>query len=317
MNNSNTNKTTSLTNKKFYPYPARKPKFSKSDFKPNQAQIAKGEYNQPMNRDARISASTSSHSVQTPGKDSRFLGSGPLDLHTEQLFLYLLEMKYLTLEQIIRKFPEIANLHGGKHDEQNLKTLSEKDRQFTLVARAIKELCVQGFLKTKDPILNDQSLILATEKSYETLKKENPNKDIPQPTVKYFPWSVNHDLLLNTLRIRFEEFKFLSRWVSEKTLDEIPFIKQTFQKLPDAVCRKKDEKGYFLELEISKKSSKEYEARIAEYKKILEKDEIKNSGIEGVVFVCTDPKVQELIRSLLPQSKKFSSLPIQRYLKDF
>ena len=280
MNNSSTSKTPSITNKKFYPYPERKQVFKNS--------VASSA---PQQKEATEVELT--------------------------LFHYLLEMKFLNTKQIIRKFPKLADLPANHTDQAKLDLMNPEDELFTLITRQIKDLCMRGYLKCSDPVITDTSLIHPTSKSYETLKAKYKDKDIPQIPVRHFPFGVNHDLILNDLRIKFEELNFLNRWVSEKTMEEIPFIHQTFQKLPDAICKKKNDKSYFLELENSKKSGKRYEERIQEFKSILAKKEIVESGIEGVVFICTDIETEELIRNLLPRSRQFSCIPIQKYLKDF
>ncbi len=280
MNNSNTNKTPSITNKKFYPYPERKQVFK--------------------------------NSVANSAQQQREVTEVELSL-----FHYLLEMKFLSTKQIIRKFPKLADLQTNHSDQAKLDLMNPEDQQFTLITRQIKDLCLRGYLKCSDPVLTDQSLILATTKSYETLKSKNPGKDIPQVVARHFHFGEKHDSILNDLRIRFEELNLLNRWVSEKAMEEIPFIHQTFQKLPDAICKKKNNKSYFLEFENSKKSKKEYVARIHEFEKVLTKKEITEAGIEGVIFFCSSKEVEEVVSSLLPQSRQFSCIPITNYLKDF
>jgi hypothetical protein len=209
-----------------------------------------------------------------------------------QLLKYTLEMKFISLGQAQRKF------------------LSQ-DKDIRL-----NELLKEGFLKCSDEAIGEASLLVTTQKTYDLLKAEAPDKGLALPVKRIFQPAVNHDLKLVELRMRFEGLNFIEKWFSEQMLEAVPLMKRTFQDLPDAVCRKKNQKSYFLELEISKKGPKAYEERISEYAKVLELPEILEAGIEGVIFLCTNPEVEELIRSKLPKSKTMSALPYDRYFKD-
>jgi hypothetical protein len=208
------------------------------------------------------------------------------------LLLYLLQMKFMTMDQIDRKFFKSQSM-----------------------AQNFRSLLAHGFLKTKSEELSSESLIVPTEKAYEILKLENPEKEVPQALKRVFEPAVNHDLKLVELRMRFEELNFIKKWHSEKSLAEVPLMNRLFQDLPDAICKKPNDKGYFLELEISKKSPKVYEERIAHYIKVLESREMQEQGIEGVIFLCAKEEVCKIIKDKIPKSKAFSVLMLDRYLK--
>ena len=208
----------------------------------------------------------------------------PKDLEILQM---VLEMGYMNVRQVTKKFFGLSSFVTGK-----------------AATYTIKKLISNELLKTKDAEVSYESLLLATPKAHAILTEKFPDKKIPQIQKNIFQPRVKHDLLLNDLRIRFEELGFLNKWVSEKAIEEIPFFKRQFQDLPDAICKKRNDKGYFLELEVSMKSSKVYSERIQEYLKALDLEEIKDSEIEGAVFFCTDEKVRDKIKEQIPEGAK-------------
>lgn len=220
----------------------------------------------------------------------------PKDLEILQM---ILEMRYLNLRQITKRFFGIPSF------------VTEKE-----VLLTVKKLQSLELIKTKDTELVDESLFTATPKAYELVLKENPDKKVPKVQKSIFQPRVRHDMLLNDLRIRFEELVFLNKWISETAMEEIPFFKKAFIDLPDAVCKKRNDKGYFLELEVSMKSTKVYAERIQEYLKILALEEIQDAEIEGAVFFCTDEKVRDKIREQIPEGvKNISALLYSNYFK--
>lgn len=220
----------------------------------------------------------------------------PKDLEILQV---VLEMGYLNLKQVTKRFFGIPSM------------LTEKAAIYT-----VKKLLTQGYLKTKDQEISERTLLTSTQKAQELIAQTYPDKKVPQYQKSIFQPRVNHDLLLNDLRFRFEELGFLNKWVSEKMLKEIPFLSRQFQDLPDAVCKKKNDKGYFLELEVSMKSPKVYRDRIEEYLKILSLEEIEEAEIEGAVFFCTDEKVRDKIKEQIPENaKNISVLLYSNYFK--
>lgn len=209
------------------------------------------------------------------------------------ILCYVLEMRYLSFEQVQRKF------------------------SFKGVEEAVRELIKADYLKCKDEVLVFESLLRATSKAQELLQRLYPDKKIPQAEKNIFMPRVKHDLLLNDLRIRFEELGFIKKWVSEGQLKELPVFLRAFTELPDAVCVKKNEKSYFLELEVSQKASKQYRERIAEYLKVLEKEEIRKAHIEGVIFFCYYEEVRDKIKSEIPEGARgISVLLYKNYFKE-
>lgn len=205
---------------------------------------------------------------------------------------YILEMRYMSFEQLTLKFP-LANLK-----------------------EVLSNLIKQELLATKAEVLEKDSLIKATAKAQETIKTMYPNKKVPEYLKSIFQPRIKHDLLLNDLRIRFEELKFIKKWVSEAQLKELPVFLRAFTNMPDAICIKNNDKGYFLELEVSQKGPKQYLERIEEYQKILKNEDIKNAGIEGVIFFCLYEEVQEKIKELVPKgTKEISVLSYKKYFK--
>jgi len=234
--------------------------------------------------------------AKVPGFGGVFLKENheysPSDLEKDFL-RYLLEMKYMTALQVEKKFCE------------------NKDLVINL-----RELLKAGYLKTKGDEILSESLIVPLKKSHEYIKSKYPEKLIPDTLTRVFEPAVRHDLLLVDLRIRFEKLRFLERWFSEESLRQLPLMNQAFQDLPDALCRKPNGKSYFLELEISKKTLKDYDTRISNCQKVLALEGIKSLGVEGVIFVCTDPKVVEILKEKTKDLKNISVFPISRYLPE-
>ncbi len=209
------------------------------------------------------------------------------------IVLYLLEMKYMTMDQIIRKFFE-----GAKVEER------------------LQRLLDEGLIETKDKEMSLSCLMRPSTKGYEEVKKAFPDVKVPIRERSVFPPRLNHDLMLNDLRIRFEELGFLLNWQSETKLREIPFFLRSFKDLPDALCKKKNDKAYFLELEVAKKNPKLYRDRIKEYLEHLKKKEFIEANIEGVIFFCAKPEVVEIIRKEIPEGAKGISVqPYSKYFK--
>ncbi|MDG0816425.1 replication-relaxation family protein [Bdellovibrio svalbardensis] len=214
-----------------------------------------------------------------------------LSMNELEITKYVLEMRYLTLGQIITRF----------YDEGR-------------VEESVRKLLNLQILKCKDETLNEQSLFLATLKGFELVQAEWKDKKIPQVTKSVMPGRLNHDLLLNDLRIRFEQLNYLKQWASEQSLKEVPLFLREFQNMPDACCKKKNDKSYFLELEVAMKNAKAYRDRIETYLKVLQHPDMKGAGIEGVIFFCTDDKVVEVIKKQIPkEAKGISVMPYYKY----
>lgn len=211
----------------------------------------------------------------------------PAKTKSTQVLEYLLEMRYSDLERLAKKFfrtPEMTDALSAKN--------------------LMGELISQGLVTIKKDKDSQVEIYLATAEAREKLVKESPKKTYAQVTKQVFWPRMTHDLLLADLRIRFEDLNFIDRWYSEASLKEKPLLLREFQDLPDAICKKRNAKSYFLELEVSMKSPKVYLARIEQYLKILAKEEIKDADITGVIFFCTDEKVQEKIKSVVPEGAK-------------
>lgn len=206
---------------------------------------------------------------------------------------YILEMRYLSVNQMKRRF----DLGEG-------------------VMKKVKELIKEGWVRCKDEELTEMSIVRVTVKAREELQKRFPDKKIPEIEKNIFYPRVNHDLFLNDLRIRFEDLGFISKWVSERQMREIPLFMRSFTDYPDAVCMKKNGKGYFLELEVSEKGPKQYRERIAHYLEMLKMNDFKEAKIEGVIFFCVNEEVVEKIKKEIPEGTKgVSVLGYYNYFK--
>ncbi|MBX2994835.1 MAG: hypothetical protein KF681_08435 [Bdellovibrionaceae bacterium] len=255
----------------------------------------------PASRDqASLSSAqrdTTAHSPKPmPAVQAHASPSSPrATVNQDGILKFLLDMKYARKSQLLKRF--------GDNDQ----TRSE-----------IGQLLRAGFIKSKDRDLTARSLLIPTLEGYKHLQTGAKGMLLAEPVKRIFDPMVRHDLILGDIRLRFEELNFIKKWNSEEMLKVVPGFAKLMRDLPDAMCERNDGNSYFLELEISPKNRKVYEDRVEEYKAILEMDEIKAQGINGVIFLCTDPKVLETLKSVTPKNTKaFSVLPITRYLKDF
>lgn len=198
----------------------------------------------------------------------------------------LLEMKYLTADQIERKFFSFSTEKAKKYLASCLKKLTD----LKLIVK-----------KTYDKF----EIYVPTAVAHQQLCEKADGKIVTKPTQRVFEPRLNHDLKLTELRFKLEEEKKLRKWYSENMLKEIPKLTQAFSDLPDALLTLSDGTSAFLELEISRKGNQKYTERIEEYKRILADEQIRSQKIQKVQFVCTDIKVYELLKGLLVQEKQF------------
>lgn len=208
---------------------------------------------------------------------------------------FLLDMKYAKKRQLLQRFGQTPQ--------------TEAD---------IGLLLDRGWIKSRDREMTADTLFVPTMAGYNALLKGSEGKLLAQPLTRIFEPTVRHNVLLGDIRIKFEELGFIKKWNSEEMLKLLPGFTEMMPDVPDAMCERRDGPKYFLELEISQKSKKVYEDRVAEYERILQMPEIQDQGITGVMFLCTDRNVLEILKSLLPKENKlFSALPLNRYLKNF
>lgn len=212
---------------------------------------------------------------------------------------FILEMRYVTPVQIQKQFFK-----------------GETGKERDLAVKAISDLLTKGLLKLwRSNELQDDSLVMVAESGRNAIVLENQGKLIPNITKTVFPPRLKHDMLLNELRIRFEEINFITKWVSDAHMAEMGLILRTFEKdRPDAICKKKDGKSYFLELEVAEKGAKAYRDRMGFYLEVLKKEEVKEQKITGVIFFCKNEEVQKKIKSLIPEGAKgISVMPYDKY----
>ncbi len=218
-----------------------------------------------------------------------------IEKRNQDIIKYILEMKYMRKDQIKTKFFSFA---------------VEKSETFTTSA----------VIKLKDLKYiheNSKGLLMVTGEGEKYLSKIAEGKLLPSVVKRVFEPEVNHDLKLIDLRIRIEELGMVERWYSENMLKTLPFMMREFKDMPDALMIKKDGRGVFLELEISRKTNQRYMDRIEEYKRVLQASAIKDQKIEGVMFLCTDEKVKEILDSATIDFKQlFSVRMLSQYIKE-
>ena len=236
-----------------------------------------------------------SPNVPTPAPANPASVTKKYGINAPLILKFMLDMKYARKRQIVQRF--------GKS------TQTESD---------IGYLLERGYIKARDNEMTAETLFVPTADGYNALLSEAEGKLLAQPLVRIFEPTVRHNVLLGDIRIRFEELNFIRKWNSEEMLKVVPGFHALMKDLPDAMCERVDGQKYFLELEISQKTRKQYDDRMREYDRLLKNPEIQSQGITGVMFLCTDLNVISIIKSLVPKECKiFSILPLNRYIRDF
>ena len=218
-----------------------------------------------------------------------------IEKRNQDIIKYILEMKYMRLEHIQTKFFAFAS-----------------DKSETFTTSAIGKLKDLKYIHE-----NSKGLLMVTGEGEKYLSKFTEGKLLPSVVKRVFEPEVNHDLKLIELRIRIEELGMVDRWYSENALKSLPFMMKEFKDMPDALLIKKDGRGVFLELEISRKTNQRYLDRIEEYKRVLQTSDIKDQKIEGVMFLCTDEKVKEILTTATIDFKQIISFRmLSQYLNE-
>lgn len=215
------------------------------------------------------------------------------DFSQVEILKYALEMRHLTVKQIEKRF------------------FDNNPAQVQ-----INSMLEAGLLRKRDQVVKYGSILIPTQKAFdEVIKFGENNHLVPEPLANVFGPRINHDSILSDIRIKFEELEFISKWYSDRMMEKVAGLPEMFEDLPDACCRKTAGRAYFLELEISQKSRAKYVERIRMYEEILKNDAIKEQEIDGVMFLCTDPKVGDILKELTAgKGKHFSVFHIDRYL---
>ena len=214
----------------------------------------------------------------------------------KQILKLLLEMKFMTKSQLEKKFSWVSDF------EKVMDSLFQEE--------LIKKRKIENV---------EEEILLTTPKGFQFIEEDFKDDSLlPKPQGNVFTGRVRHDLKLADLRMRFEELGFIKKWTSEEMMKEVPPLRELMKDFPDAICRKKDDRAYFLELEISNKGSTRYSDRIQEYLDILESETCKNLKIDGVLFLCTHEKVKETIKSKIEEGEtRISVLPFDRYFSPY
>lgn len=210
-----------------------------------------------------------------------------IEKRNQEIVRYILEMKYLKFSQLRKVF--FSFVEGEKRE---------------LYARsAVRKLSELEYITSKEKEINESSLLMATAKGQEYLQKFAEGKRVAQPVGRVWEPVINHDLMLTDIRQKFEELGLIERWFSEQQLKCLPQFASLMKDLPDAIVMQANGRGQFLELEISRKSNQRYADRISEYRKLLASDQVKSQNIIGVMFLCVDEKVHDLLKGLAAKEK--------------
>jgi hypothetical protein len=206
-----------------------------------------------------------------------------IEIRNQEIIKYILEMKFMTIPQLIKSFFMFA----------------EASKQELYAKSAIKKLSGLEYIRAIEHTATEQTLLVATAKGQEYLQKFAEGKKVAAPIAKVWDPVVRHDLMLVDIRQRFEELGYITKWYSEQQLISLPQFASLMKDLPDAIVMDTEGRGYFLELEISRKGNQRYVDRVAEYKKLISSEQMKKEKISGVMFLCTDEKVYDLIKGIV------------------
>lgn len=207
-------------------------------------------------------------------KNKRWSVNAFLSEQEKEIFIYLLEQKFMTLEQIAKK------IYGGSNsDEKKMESLYHR----------FWRLDKYGYICTAPGIEEKKTLYLLAERGLETLGSKDCLSLVSNINYDF----VSHDLAATDCRILLERIGFLAQWTSDRRLQA---GNPNARHLPDALF---SVKGFMvaLEVEFSLKSKDRYEEIASFY---ASKDPIKM-----VMYVVKDEGLLTTLRRHLTDPKFF------------
>lgn len=182
-----------------------------------------------------------------------------------EILKMILEMKFMTLDQIARMFfPESKNV-------------------YKVPLRRINLLMRKGLLRSVRPIVGHKSLYLVTKLGAKLLKEKNLSRlrALDHVCLNLY----EHDLLVTDLRILFAQRLGFKRWISERVLQG----ERRKARVPDGVVSNGKQK-FLIEVELSLKNK-------SRYQKIFSFSHPRYSDYEAILYVMgNDAQMEWLMR---------------------
>ncbi len=191
-----------------------------------------------------------------------------------QILIFLIEMKFASLDEICFKFYRNCSNEPGEISN-------------TYVVKRLSQLIGAGFLKSTKAFDATKKLYYATLKSYLLLSKLYPERKLPRPTENIDGRTVVHDYYLLILRLKLEILKKSSYWVSDRT---IKMTLDVYNELgggntPDGIYIDSNNRPVALELEVSVKSKAIYMKKVKKYVDFIRAHQAKPEMIKHVHYV--------------------------------
>jgi len=223
---------------------------------------------------------------------------GKIERRNMAILRFILDQKYISKEQLKRRFFSWANEKGNLFTES-----------------AVKRFLAEEWVSEKPGTGKHPALLIVTDKGLEKLTQMSQSeKRSAIMTKRIFEPEVAHDLILNDVRISMENKKMVSLWFSEKRLEAEPKMRSLFKDMPDAVVYSASKRGSFLEFENAPKGPGKYKERIEELTKALSDPEIINQGIDEIVFVCRESSSFLMLEKLIQNVKNVRLMKLTEVL---
>lgn len=196
---------------------------------------------------------------------------------------FALSMKFVTLEQIHRKFFRLTK-SGSISDS------------FRWVRERVSILLKTGFLESVKNICA-KTLYIGTKKSYFYLKNTRTSIEICRPIPEVDRRTFEHDFTLTELRIHLEETKIATTWNSDRFLSDSEQYTDLFtsEYRPDAIYISPTGTRVALELEISRKSKERYKQKTRRYIQQMTQAVDEFRPFDHVHYICERTTVRDLI----------------------
>lgn len=199
-----------------------------------------------------------------------------------EILEFILTMKFSTLEDIHSKFFRIT-IKG------------EISNSFWWAKDRVNQLLKAGYIQTVKNVSIKVFYVL-TKEGYYFLQNSEFKKLYCSPCYKIDIRILNHDWLIQKIRIHLENFYNVSNWQSERILGADSKLRIILPKefRPDGIYLDAENRKIAFELEIARKSHKRYDEKIRRYISLMQDPSAEFQAFEKVHVVCADVSVAKL-----------------------
>lgn len=211
-----------------------------------------------------------------------------------EIFEFIIDMKFASLEDIYRKFFRF--------------TLSTEPTKNDFWARKRLLQLEQGkFLKAHKAESDKVNYYTATFKAYYALSTINPERAITKPIGGFDYRTFGHDKMVCKCRLDLEEVLKVTSWLSDRKLKSSSELSGGLSSVhvPDAIYTLPSGERVALEVEIARKSKARYLDKIKKYVSVLRSQDPSKKKFDVVQIVCTQEPV---FKFLVQNTKIYGSL---------